>query len=82
MVVDRLMALGLVGAEGVAAWALGAAIPRTLGAPASASSAWEVLHYALSRTLARPAQAAAAAAKVRVRLIGIQPETDRNQGHT
>lgn len=64
MVADRLLALELVGAHDVAAWAFGSAIPATLGSPASASSAWEVLHYALGRTSTRGDQVAALVAKV------------------
>ncbi|KAF5829206.1 armadillo-type protein, partial [Dunaliella salina] len=53
MVLDRLLALGLIGAEAVAIWAFESAIPATLSEQASASSAWEVLNYALERAAAR-----------------------------
>jgi len=49
MVVDRLLALDLIGAEAVCGWAFGIAIPATLSEQASASTAWEV--GALSPTL-------------------------------
>eukprot|EP00983_Pelagomonas_calceolata_P004924 161493-Pelagomonas_calceolata.AAC.4 len=42
MVLDRLLALGLIGAEAVSIWAFETAIPATLSEQASASSAWEV----------------------------------------
>jgi len=42
MVLDRLLALGLLGAEAVSDWAFHSSIPATLSKQASASSAWEV----------------------------------------
>ncbi len=56
MVLDRLLALRLATAMAVATWATRHAIPATLGAPASSSGAWELLHYALDRSLARGAE--------------------------